>query len=367
MKENLGQNAVVHLARLLSEATPDFAEEAFINDAITGLHELELKQRVNHLIKVLAIHLPDNFEQTVEVLTSVKHNWRNPDGEDTLYSFAAWPLTDYVAEYGTNDPVVALDVLKTLTPLFSAEFAVRTFIEQHFDLTYQQILLWAEDEDEHVRRLASEGIRPRLPWGKQLTQFCGDPTAIFPILEHLKDDPSLYVRKSVANNLNDISKDNPEQVIVLCRRWYENATEERLWIIRHALRTLIKAGHPEVFPLLGYTSEPQVKLKNINLDKAVIKLGDTAAITVNLASNSAQTQKVVVDYKIHHVKANGKTTAKVFKWKNITLKPKQKLNLVKQHSFKPISTRKYYSGTHHIELLINGQPYGKKEFELIVE
>ncbi len=367
MKENLGQNAVVYIAQLLSESKPNFAKELFINDALAGLDDLELKQRVNHIIKVLALYLPEEFEEAAEILTSVKNNWPKPEEADNWFSFAAWPLIDYVAEYGTTNPAVALDVLKALTSLFSAEFAIRTFIEQHFELTYQQLLLWTEDEDEHVRRLASEGLRPRLPWGKQLTQFCDDPTAIFPILDRLKDDSSLYVRKSVANNLNDISKDNPEQVIALCRRWNENAPEDRRWIIRHALRTLIKSGHPEVFPLLGYTSKPKVALNSINLDKVVIELGDTVAITIGLISSSSKTQKMVVDYQIHHVKANGKTTAKVFKRKNITLKPNQKLRLVKQHSFKPISTRKYYSGKHQIELLINGQPYGKKDVELIVE
>ncbi|OUR65290.1 hypothetical protein A9Q79_03020 [Methylophaga sp. 42_25_T18] len=367
MKENLGQDAVRHIADILSVSMDRFDKGSFIKDALAGLDELELKQRVNHLIKVLALYLPDEFEKTFEVLKAVKGNWHKPEGGDNWFSFAAWPLIDYVAEYGTNDPEIALDVLKTLTPLFSAEFAIRTFIDQHFDLTYKQLLLWAEDEDEHVRRLASEGMRPRLPWGKQLTQFCDDPTAIFPILERLKDDVSLYVRKSVANNLNDISKDHPKQVVALCQCWYDNASADRLWIIRHALRTLIKSGHPEVFSLLGYTAEPQVNLQKIDLDKAVIELGDNVAITVNLFSKSSQIQKMVVDYKIHHVKANGKTTAKVFKWKNITLRSNEELQMVKRHSFKPISTRKYYSGTHQIELLINGQPYGKKEFELIVE
>ena len=367
MKENLGQDAVRHIAEILSDSMSGFDKNLFINKALVGLDELELKQRVNHLIKVLALYLPDEFEQTATILKSVKQHWYNEDVEDRGFSFAAWPLIDYVADYGTRQPELALEVLKTLTSLFSAEFAIRTFIDQHFDITYQQLLLWAEDEDEHVRRLASEGMRPRLPWGKQLSQFCDDPTVIFPILERLKDDPSLYVRKSVANNLNDISKDNPEQVIAVCRSWYDGASVERLWIIRHALRSLIKAGHPEVFPLLGYTAEPQVSLKKIGLGKAVLKLGDSAEITVNLLSTSLHTQKMVVDYKIHHVKANGSTTTKVFKWKNITLKANEELQLLKKHSLKPISTRKYYSGKHQVELLINGQPYGKKEFELIVE
>ena len=367
MKQNLGKSAVLHIANLLSVSMADFAKDLFIKDALAGLDALELKQRVNHLIKVLALYLPDEFEQTAVVLTTVKQNWYNENVGENGFSFAAWPLIDYVADYGTAQPALALDVLKTLTPLFSAEFAIRTFIDQYFDITYPQLLLWTEDEDEHVRRLACEGMRPRLPWGKQLTQFCNDPSAIFPILERLKDDASLYVRKSVANNLNDISKDHPEQVIALCRSWYDNASTNRLWIIHHALRTLIKSGHPEVFPLLGYTAEPQVDVTKFELDKTIVELGGSAAISVSLSSKSSQTQKMVVDYKIHHVKANGKTTAKVFKWKNITLKANEELQLVKKHSFKAISTRKYYSGKHQVELLINGVGYGSRDFELVVE
>ena len=154
MKQNLGKSAVLHIANLLSVSMADFAKDLFIKDALAGLDELELKQRVNHLITVLAIYLPDEFEQTAVVLTDVKRNWHKPEGGDNWFSFAAWPLIDYVADYGTVQPALALELLKTLTPLFSAEFAIRTFIDQYFDITYPQLLLWTEDEDEHVRRLA---------------------------------------------------------------------------------------------------------------------------------------------------------------------------------------------------------------------
>lgn len=367
MKEKLGKNAVLHIAQLLSLSTTGFARELFIKDALSGLDDLELKQRVNHLINVLAIYLPDEFEQAAEVLKKLKKNWYDEELEENSFSFAAWPLIDYVAEYGLQQPELALSVLKILTPLFSAEFAVRPFIEQHFDYTHQQLIMWTEDKDEHVRRLASEGSRPRLPWGKRLNQFCDDPKDIFPILEKLKDDPSLYVRRSVANNLNDITKDHPEKVINLCQKWYKNASQERVWLIRHGLRSLVKAGHPAVFPLLGYTEEPELNLVSLDTSKTKVTLGENLGLSVDLLSTSTQTQKIVIDYKIHHVKASGKMSEKVFKWKNATIQPKQQLSLEKKHSFKPISTRNYYSGNHYIELLINGQSYGKKEFELVVE
>lgn len=365
-KNELGKNSVIQLAHLLTLTVPGFSSDAFQKQALTGLDQLELKQRVSHLIHVLHEHFPTEFDEAIEVLLAIKYHWNNDDRAETWGSFTAWPLIDYVAEYGTKYPEIAVTTLKALTPLFSAEFAIRTFIDQHFDLTYPQLLLWAEDHDEHVRRLACEGIRPRLPWGKQLSQFCDDPAVIFPILEKLKDDPSLYVRKSVANNLNDISKDNPDQVIDLCRRWYTDSSTDRLWIIRHALRSLIKGGHPDVFPLLGYSEKPQLSLQAITVANNTLKLGEHAEVSVGLLSKSSEIQKLVVDYKIHHVKANGKLTAKVFKWKNITLQPEQQLTLIKKHPFKEISTRKYYSGQHKIELLINGVVYGGTEFNLVV-
>ena len=366
LKNELGKQAVTQLADLLTLTMPNFSSEKFQKQALAGLDNLELKQRVSHLIKILAEHLPTNFDEAAPILLSIKDHWNQKQEIASWGSFTAWPLIDYVAEYGTNHPELALTILKALTPLFSAEFAIRTFIEQNFELTYPQLLNWCDDKDEHVRRLASEGMRPRLPWGKRLTRFCENPDVIFPILELLKDDASLYVRKSVANNLNDITKDNPEQVIVLCRRWYKEASADRLWIIRHALRSLVKDGHPDVFPLLGYSEKPQLSLQTLDVANTTLKLGDYAEVSVSLLSNSSEIQKLVVDYKIHHVRANGKLTAKVFKWKNISLQPEQQLTLVKKHPFKKISTRKYYSGQHKFELLINGVVFGGTDFNLVV-
>ena len=366
MKDGLAVDAIARIADVLSKTIDDFPSQAFKKTALSGLDALELKQRVDHLIHVLAQFLPADFHLSAAILLQLKQHWDWGDENDALSSFAAWPLIDYVAHYGRDEPELALQVLKTLTPLFSAEFAIRPFIEQHFDITYQHLLLWCSDDDEHVRRLASEGIRPRLPWGKRLKQFCDDPQVIFPLLEQLKDDTSVYVRKSVANNLNDISKDNPDEVIKLCQRWLKNASAERQFIIRQALRTLIKSGRPDVFPLLGYTAEPKVELIKLSLSKNQIKLGDVVEFSVELKSTSKQEQGMVLDYAVHHVKANGTRTSKVFKWKNITLQPNESIQMTKAHSFKRISTRKYYAGMHRIVLHINGRSLAELDFELIV-
>jgi 3-methyladenine DNA glycosylase AlkC len=294
MKDMLGEQAVSQISQALSLCLTDFPQQQFIKQALAGLNELELKQRVDHLIVVLADYLPADFADAADVLISVKHHWPELSSANSWGSFNAWPLVDYVSVYGLNQPEIALNVLKNLTPLFSAEFSIRPFITQHFDITYQHFLIWARDSDEHVRRLASEGSRPRLPWGKRLTPFCENPAPIFPILEHLKDDASLYVRRSVANNLNDIAKDHPSKVISLCQSWSLGASAERQWLIRHALRSLVKAGYSEAFALLGYSKNPQIT-PIFRLIETSVVLGNNLEIETLLQSESVETQKLVID------------------------------------------------------------------------
>ncbi|MCK5676835.1 MAG: DNA alkylation repair protein, partial [Verrucomicrobia bacterium] len=256
------------------------------------------------------------------------------------------------------------EVLHKLTALFSAEFAIRPFITKHFGLTFQCLEKWCDDPDAHVRRLASEGSRPRLPWGRQLPQFIADPSPVFQLLEKLKDDPSEYVRRSVANNLNDISKDHPDAVIACCRQWKKNAGTERQWIIRHATRTLVKAGHPDVFGLLGFTENPQIDFQSLDVSPKEIPLGGTIEFKAVLRSESKNMQRVVVDYAIHHMKANGQTRPKVFKFQALEIAPGETVALSKRHAIKPIATRKYHPGKHAIEILINGKTFGRAGFTL---
>jgi len=366
MKEGLNRDAIKRISTVLQTIENDFATHEFIEEAVVGITRLELKQRVSFIITVLAKYLPTDFTVTAEILLKVKDYWDWGDPDDPLSSFAAWPLIDYVAVYGLEDPKRSLAVLKQLTPLFTAEFAIRPFIKQHFSLTYTTLVEWSEDQDEHVRRLVSEGIRPRLPWGKQLTQFRDDPEPIIVLLERLKDDPSRYVRRSVANNLNDISKDHSERVIQLCQAWSVDASDNRQWIIRHGCRSLIKLGESAVFSILGFTENPQFSLENFSIVKNQIKLGESLGFLLTIKSESAVGQHLMVDYKIHHVKANQTCSSKVFKLSTIRLETNDKINIKKNHPFKQISTRKYYSGRHSIELIINGKTIDSLDFTLSV-
>ena len=366
MKNNLSEQAVNRIAYVLSKSISDFDQHTFKTHALLGLDNLELKQRVTHLIHVMHIFLPDDFDTTAEILLSVKSNWDYGDPDDSYNSFAAWPIIDYVSTYGLAHKETSLNLLKNLTCLFSSEFAIRPFIVKYPEYCFEQFRIWINDEDEHVRRLVSEGTRPRLPWGLQLKSFIDDPTPNLNLLTHLKSDPSLYVRRSVANHLNDIAKDNPDVVIKVCKQWQKHKlNKQEKWVIQHATRSLVKMGNEDVFTLLGYTDNPQVKIKDFKLNNHKINRGEDLKFDFNLTSHSDRNQKIVVDFAIHFVKKNGKTNAKVFKLKSFTIEAKADVDLFKKHSFKEISTRKYYIGTHKIEILVNGQTKATKHFDLI--
>jgi len=226
------------------------------------------------------------------------------------------------------------------------------------------MLDWSRHESEQVRRLASEGSRPRLPWAMALPALKADPTPILPILENLKTDDSETVRRSVANNLNDIAKDHPQVVIDVLREWQSIDTPEIHALINHALRTLIKAGNPEALALLGYEA-PAVTVENLTITPTRIPMGDSITFAFEVTSTATTPQDLMIDYALHLVRAKGKQSVKVFKLSKQTLEPGATLQFSKEHSFKPITTRRYYPGMHAIEIQINGQLCGKQDFELI--
>lgn len=366
LKDHINPISITRLGQLIKQYQPVFAVGEFIEQSVDQLENMALKDRVNHLSSVLSGLLAEDYADNAKWLKKLAENWPDREINNGWHSFMTWPLIDYVGKQGVQQPEIALDLLKHLTPLFTAEFAIRPYIETHFELTYRYLLKWCDDENEHVRRLASEGIRPRLPWGGHLKALQQNPKPIFELLDLLKDDNSRYVQKSVANNLNDISKDNPQQVIQVCRTWQKEATPQRNWIIRHGLRSLIKAGEPAVFPLLGYSECPAVDV-DFTLLQQQVELGGVVQLQATIHSLTEQIQRLVVDYRVWHIKANGKSTAKVYKWKNVQLLAGQSIDLNKSHGFVKLSTRQYYSGNHLIELLINGEVYGQASVDLVLD
>lgn len=315
MKDSLGVAAIERIAANFRRVWRKFPDTEFIADASDGLSTLELKQRVRHVTANLAKHLPQRFEPALDVVLCAGREWPRCSSGDPLEGFAAWPMIDFVGAHGLDHPNRSLDALRELTPLFTSEFAIRPFLKLHFGLTIKMLAVWTNDPDEHVRRLVSEGTRPRLPWGERLSAFVRDPKPVLTLIEKLRDDDSEYVRRSVANNLNDISKDHPNSVIETCTRWRLGASENRQWVIRHATRSLVKSRHPGVWGLLGYADPPLVTLRRFHSCPESIELGNDLLIEVEIQSDSNEPQRLVIDYAVHHIKANGGSSPKVFKLK----------------------------------------------------
>jgi len=275
-----------------------------------------------------------------------------------------------VQTYGLEDLKLSLNALKELTPLFSSEFAVRPFLKRYPTETLKFLEQCAREKDVHFRRWASEGTRPRLPWGERLQEFVRDPSPTMPILELLKFDTELYVRKSVSNHLNDIAKDHPERVIQLLADWKTAAgaahAEKIEWIIHRALRTLIKAGHPGALKLIGVSHEAKIKFLGFKINQKKFKLGERIEFQFSIRSLSAKSQKLVVDYIVHFVKSNQSTSPKVFKLKSVLLPAEGEVVFAKSHHLKKVTTRVHYSGLHQLEIQVNGKGVGRVGWELMV-
>jgi 3-methyladenine DNA glycosylase AlkC len=316
----------------------------------------ELKQRIRHVTEVLHDALPADYRPALETLRQAM-----PEVEGILL----WVFTDYVEAYGLDDWEASIPALEEFTEHMSAEFAIRPFIVRYPERTMAQMLAWAGHESAEVRRLASEGCRPRLPWGIRLQALVADPSPILPILERLKDDESDSVRKSVANNLNDISKDHPELVLDLLRRWQDGASDQVRWITGHALRTLLKQGHPGALGLLGYDSEAAIKIRQARVEPPTIRMGEAVTLSFEIESLADEPQRLMIDYVVYHLRANGTLSPKVFKLSKRTIQPREVLAFERVHSFAPVSTRRYYPGQQAIEPKINGRLLGRVSFTLL--
>jgi 3-methyladenine DNA glycosylase AlkC len=363
MKDGLGGAALERLSLAVEQAWPEFDRMGFEKEARTGLDQLELKGRVRHIIAALALFLPEDFPRALTIVTMAAGHFPEGRPGDALAGFAAWPLIDWVPAYGLDHFDLSLKALRKLTPLFTAEFAVRPFLLRDPDRALGHLRSWLDDPDPHVRRLISESTRPRLPWGEHLPRFREDPRPVLELLDELKDDPVAYVRRSVANNLNDIAKDHPAEVVKVCHAWKKGATKERRWIMRHGLRTLVKQGDTGALNVLGYTTNPKVSAQ-LRLSAKAVEIGDDLIIEVALTSRAQRSQKLVVDYVVHYRRAGGKSTPKVFKLRTFDLEPGQSILLEKKHSFVPRTVRRYYPGKHTVELVIGGRSLGRRSFIL---
>lgn len=355
LKEIFNRERLEHIARETRAVRPDFDRKRFLKLATAGLDELGIMQRMRQTAEALYATLPEAFPSALPILRDLAPR--------VGHSFAAITLSEYVALYGRKHFDLSIDALKFFTRFGSSEFAIRHFLAADFDRTVAVMRRWAEDENEHVRRLASEGSRPRLPWSFQLKNLIADPSPTAPILEALRADPSLYVRKSVANHLNDIGKDHPDLLVARVSGW-EQGDARTAWIVRHALRTLIKKGDVRALALIGTTGKASIKVEAFTVGPPEIRLGERITTSATLRSTSKTEQRLVVDYAIHYVKKAGGTSRKVFKLREIALQAAERRELAVSQAVRDFTTRKHYPGHHRVDLIVNGEIVAEGGFDL---
>ncbi|OKP84678.1 hypothetical protein A3844_19510 [Paenibacillus helianthi] len=336
----------------VKEVHGSFDLEGFVAAAMRDPWEaLELKGRMRRITETLGTFLPRRYEDALEILFAI-------DEECVGFPYLFFP--DFVEVYGASDEhfELSMTALERFTSRSSAEFAVRPFLLRDPQRMMAQMLQWSKHPNEHVRRLSSEGSRPRLPWGQALPMFKRDPSPVLPVLEQLKADPSLYVRKSVANNLNDIAKDHPEVVMDTVRRW-KGVSAHTDWIVRHGCRTLIRKADPEIMALFGYASQenetPLAVSAVLSVEPAELHIGDSCELAYALSIREGEAVRIRVEYGIDFVKAGGKTSRKLFLLSDKTVPGGARLTGKRTHRWADLTTRRHYAGEHTLTLLVNGR------------
>ncbi|MCX6046349.1 MAG: DNA alkylation repair protein [Chloroflexi bacterium] len=355
LKEIFDAKRFSDIAEEMTKIQPGFDTERFLDLALAGLDELSLMQRLRRMTESLYATLPADYQVALEILRQLAPRIQ--------HGFVTLALSDYVGLYGLADFDTSLAALKFFTTFGSSEFAVRQYLRRDLSRTLAVMETWSRDENEHVRRLASEGSRPRLPWSFRLDALVADPSPVAPILENLKADSSLYVRKSVANHLNDITKDHPTWVLNCIQSWPLD-DPHTAWIAKRALRTLIKKGDQRALAVIGAGEKPQVLITDFLLQPQAISLGDRINLSFQLASQSPNPQRLVVDYIVHYVKKSGGTSAKVFKLKELTLGPGEAVLITRNQSIRDFTTRVHHPGRHAVEIVVNGENLATAFFDL---
>lgn len=367
-KNNFSAQLISTLCDHLAAHVQDFDRAGFEAGITHALDKLELKQRIQLIADQLHRVLPVQHDERHRILLALLH----PEGgsgvsaQSDAQGIRGWgtlPLCAVIGQYGLPCFEASLETLKQMTSHFSSEFDVRYFLLEDQSRALKIMANWIHDPNHHVRRLVSEGTRPRLPWAMKLPKLIADPTPILPLLEALRDDEEDYVRRSVANHLNDIAKDHPDLVADLAQSWMVGTDKNRKRLLRHACRSLIKAGHPKALEIFGY-QKPQITLHVLDIANPRLAFGTCLNFAILIQSTSNISQPLMIDYVIHFLKSNGSLSPKVFKWKTLSLAPHEKLSLKRAHAIRPITTRKYYPGQQAISLRINGQDFGWADFHL---
>ncbi|MBG6233862.1 3-methyladenine DNA glycosylase AlkC [Pedobacter sp. CAN_A7] len=366
LKNLYGTAFYVSVATALSKVLPAFDSVKFKSLIFNEqFQHMELKERMRHTTLVLHEFMPAQFTAAVPVIYKLINELRQMGrGEDEL---AFIFLPDYLEVYGIDDFQASVPALEFVTQFVSCEFAVRPFLIKYFDQMMEQMKLWSRHESAKVRRLATEGSRPRLPWAMAIPQLKKDPALILPILENLKNDPSESVRRSVANNLNDISKDNPEVVLLLAKEWLGHSKETDA-IMKHGCRTLLKQGHADILSHYGLDTEGLL-VTDFKMKTPLVMMGDAMAFSFSIQNTNTASKTIRLEYGLFYKKANGTLARKVFKISERIYKAGERVVIERKQSFRPITTRVFYPGEHQLSLIINGEEQKDtiKSFELLAK
>jgi 3-methyladenine DNA glycosylase AlkC len=358
---------VRRLAADVARAYPAFPARKFVTQATAGLDALELLDRGRHIARVLAAHLPRHYPAAIDVLLQSlgpEHASEELLGAG-MAPFYYFPHTVFVAEHGLEFFEVSMRAQYELTKRFSAESSIRPFIIKYPERTLDQLGTWARHSNPHVRRLVSEGTRLRLPWAVRVDWLDRHPDRVLALLELLKDDPASVVRRSVANNLNDLGKVHPELLLRTCEAWLEHASSERRALVEHALRGAVKRGAREALRILGYGQKASVTIDNVRITPQRVTIGGRVSIEFVLRSRSRAPQDLLVDLVVHFVKANGRATPKVFKLKRLVMPPHSRTAFSTSVSLAVHTTRKPQPGRHAVDVIVNGISVPAGEFHVV--
>lgn len=349
---------------ILQKIAPNFDSSSFLEHIFdTDWDNKELKQRMRHITIVLQRHLSPDYTKNINTLLKIIEELQKEGIKEKSLEYMFLP--DFIEVYGIDNYNVSFTAIEKITQYTSCEFAIRPFIIKFPEKGIQQMIEWSKHQHPMVRRLSSEGCRPRLPWSMAIPFLKTNPTSILPILEHLKDDTSESVRRSVANNLNDIAKDNPDIVISLAKKWY-GKSKKTDWLVKHACRTLLKQGNLEVMQLFGFGSIQKIEIKNFKILTPVVKIGDALEFTLQVCNTGNSSSKLRLEYGLYYQKANKSLSRKVFKISEKAYPEKSAITITRKQSFKIITTRKFHKGLHQLSIIINGKEFEKLNFELVI-
>jgi 3-methyladenine DNA glycosylase AlkC len=366
LKKFFSPALVRRLAAELARVESSFPMTAFIEQASRGLEDLELLDRGKHIASALAAHLPTDYAKAVEVLL---RSLGSEHAMDELIGvgmapFFYLPHTLFVAEHGLDHFELSMRAQYELTKRFSAEASIRPFIAKYPERTFAVLRDWTRDPNAHVRRLVSEGTRLRLPWAMRVDWLDRNPDRVLELLELLKDDLTTLVRRSVANNLNDLGKGHPNLLVDTCSAWLDGASAERRALVEHALRSAIKRGEPGALRILGFGGKPSVAVEDVRFEPKRVAIGGRVAVSFALRSKAAKRQELLIDLAVHFVKANGNGSPKVFKLKRVVLPPRGRVELAMNVSLAVHTTRRPHPGHHRVDVLVNGHAIHAGSFDV---